>query len=112
LLSGASQTLLKTYDPTSPQEDCIGAEELATKMLDHLNEDVLPHLTSNISKTAITSMRDTCACLTGKMPFLNSTAANIEKMLVKFVKQIMSDNNKATPLSKRVKLGAKKVTDT
>jgi hypothetical protein len=46
------------------------------------------------------------------MPFLNGTAANIEKMLAKFVKQIMSDTDKTTPLSKHAKLGAKKVTDT
>jgi hypothetical protein len=104
LLSAASQHLLKTYHPTSPPEDCKGAEKLAKKTLDNLNEDVLQHLMSNISKTAITSMRDTCARLTEKMPFLNGTAANIEKMLAKFVKQIMSDTDKATPLSKHAKL--------
>jgi hypothetical protein len=69
LRSAASHNLLKTYDPTSPPEDRKGAEKLAKKMLDNLNVEVLPHLTSNISKAAITSMRDTCARLTEKCHF-------------------------------------------
>jgi hypothetical protein len=111
VLSGASQTLLKTYDPASPQAVRIGAEQLATNMLDHLNENVLPHLTNNISKVAIASMRATCARLTEKIPFLKGRAENIEKMLVKFMKQLMTASPEGKPLSKRAKLGAKQVTD-